>query len=59
MIEAVPGASYICPWVALNSRRLTLVIGNTMYSKTAIALALLACTLPAHADGTAAGHGQA
>ena len=25
-----------------------------MYSKTVIALTLLACTLPAHADGTAA-----
>jgi hypothetical protein len=24
-----------------------------MYSKTAIALTLFACTLPAHADGTA------
>src|SRR5215813_1035751 len=30
------------------------LLGNPMYSKTSIALALLACTLPAHADGTAA-----
>lgn len=31
-----------------------LLIGNTMHSKTFLALTLLACTLPAHADGTAA-----
>jgi hypothetical protein len=30
------------------------VIENTMVSKSCIALTLLACTLPAHADGTAA-----
>src|SRR3954467_15856068 len=31
-----------------------LLIGNTMYMKSAISLALLACCVPAHADGTAA-----
>jgi hypothetical protein len=31
-----------------------LLIGNTMYIKFAFALALLACTVPTHADGTAA-----
>jgi hypothetical protein len=30
-----------------------LLLENTMHSKTSIALTLLACTLPAHGDGTA------
>ena len=40
--------------VALNSRVSIFLIENPMVSKISLALTLLACTLPAHADGTAA-----
>src|SRR5437868_5019104 len=45
-----------CPsrQVALNSRRSTSSDREHMYMKSAFALTLLACIVPAHADGTAA-----